>query len=99
MTTGVGADRPAPGHQTMVDLLDFLSRLTGSGIGPNDDYFALGLVDSLRSLEIVTYVENAFAVTVEVEDLELDNFRSATAILRFVQAKRSDPLEGTGWGR
>ncbi|QDP83208.1 acyl carrier protein [Nocardia otitidiscaviarum] len=57
-------------------------------LSPDDDIFALGLVNSLRALEIVVHVEKTYGITVEVEDLELDNFRSAARAAAFVERKR-----------
>lgn len=67
----------------------FDSALPGNAIGDDDDYFSLGLVNSLLALELVAYVERGFGVPVEVEDLDLDNFRTMGAIARFVDRKRA----------
>lgn len=53
-----------------------------------DDIFALGYVNSLFALELVTFVESCFAITIENEDLELENFRSVDAITSFIGRKR-----------
>ncbi|GLZ40300.1 acyl carrier protein [Actinokineospora sp. NBRC 105648] len=65
----------------------FDSATGGAALGPDDDYFALGLVNSLLALEIVAYVERVFQVRVEVEDLDLDNFRTIARIAAFVRGK------------
>ncbi|MDQ3405761.1 MAG: acyl carrier protein [Actinomycetota bacterium] len=69
--------------------LFFESAVPGNSIGVDDDYFSLGLVNSLLALELVAFVERAFDVTVEVEDLDLDNFRTMNRIARFVGEKRA----------
>lgn len=85
---------PAGGTDDDVEarLAEFFASATGGArIGADDDYFALGLVNSLLSLEIVAFVEGAFQVTVEVDDLDLDNFRTIGRIAAFVRGKwRSD---------
>jgi methoxymalonate biosynthesis acyl carrier protein len=53
----------------------------------SDDIFALGLVTSLFAVQLVEFVEAEFGFTVESEDLELDNFRSVSAIAAFVRRK------------
>ena len=55
----------------------------------DDDIFALGFVNSLFAMQIVLFVEKEFGVTVENDDLELDNFRSVNAIVRFVARKQA----------
>jgi methoxymalonate biosynthesis acyl carrier protein len=52
-----------------------------------EDIFALGFVNSLFAMQLVMFVEKAFSVSVEDEDLNLDNFRSVNAIADLVQRK------------
>ncbi|OEV30690.1 acyl carrier protein [Streptomyces nanshensis] len=73
------------------EITEFLSAALRSEVGPDDDYFALGLADSLFALELVTFVESRFSLTVEVEDLDLESFRTANRIIRFVQRKTGSP--------
>ncbi|MCH6163952.1 acyl carrier protein [Streptomyces marispadix] len=73
------------------EITDFLSAALRQQVGPDDDYFALGLVDSLFALELVTFVESRFSLTVEVEDLDLESFRTADRITRFVLSKTGAP--------
>ncbi|MFJ9693764.1 acyl carrier protein [Kitasatospora sp. NPDC101183] len=53
----------------------------------DDDLFKLGFVSSMFAMQLVTFVEHEFGVTVENEDLELDNFRSIGALEAFVGRK------------
>ncbi|MCP2167660.1 acyl carrier protein [Goodfellowiella coeruleoviolacea] len=84
-----------PGELTE-QLLRFFSTLTSVDIGPDDDYFALGLVNSLRALEIVTHVEHAYGISVEIDDLDLDNFRTVTRIAEFVARKQRRAADASG---
>ncbi|MBF6175777.1 phosphopantetheine-binding protein [Nocardia blacklockiae] len=65
----------------------FYSEMAAHDVAADDDIFQLGLVNSLRALEIVTHVEQIYAVEITVEDLDLDNFRSAARLARFLRAK------------
>ena len=56
-------------------------------LGDDDDFFELGYVNSLMALELVTYLEHRFNIVVEVEDLDLDNFRTISRIADFVRRK------------
>jgi acyl carrier protein len=47
-----------------------------------------GIVDSLGVLDLVTFLEDAFGVKVEDEELNPENFESVAALVRFVEAKR-----------
>ena len=53
------------------------------------DVFALGLVDSLFAMQLVVFVESAFGIVVEHTDLDIDNFRSISALGAFVNHKLS----------
>lgn len=70
--------------------LDFLNSYFGTdSLAADDDIFALGLANSLFALELILFVEKAFGIRVDDEDLELDNFRSARAMVRLVTHKRA----------
>jgi len=56
--------------------------------GDEDNFFALGIVSSLFAMQLVTYIEKAYHVTFEDDDLDLSNFRSIETIVRFVDKKR-----------
>ncbi|MGW7521354.1 acyl carrier protein [Streptomyces sp. NPDC054796] len=78
-------------------ILEFLSTATGGRqLTVDQDYVSEGLVDSLLALELVTQVEVRFGVEVEVEDLDLDNFRTASRIAAFVRRKRGVPEHADG---
>ncbi|MBN6039786.1 acyl carrier protein [Amycolatopsis sp. 195334CR] len=68
-------------------LLEFVTSLVGVALGPDEDYFEQGLVSSLVALELVTFVEHRFGLTVDVEDLDLDHFRTVNRLTAFVLAK------------
>jgi methoxymalonate biosynthesis acyl carrier protein len=52
------------------------------------DIFALGFVNSLFAMQLVTFVEKEFEISVENEDLDLDNFRTINALTSLVERKR-----------
>jgi acyl carrier protein len=70
-------------------LRQHFSAMTSTDLRPDDDFFALGLVNSLRALEIVAYIERTFTIAIDVDDLDLDNFRTAAAAAAFVSRKRA----------
>ncbi|MGW7533078.1 phosphopantetheine-binding protein [Amycolatopsis sp. NPDC054798] len=75
------------------ELTDFFTAATaGNTPGPDEDYFALGLVNSLLALELVALLERRFGVEIGVEDLDLDNFRTMNRVTDFVLRKRSDGI-------
>jgi acyl carrier protein len=58
-------------------------------LGPEENIFTAGHVNSLFALQLVLFVEKKFNLCVEHEDLDLANFCSVTAIQRFVRRKRA----------
>ncbi|NDW06012.1 acyl carrier protein [Jiella pacifica] len=66
----------------------FLARHVGDTMpSDSDDLFKAGYVNSLFLMQLVTFVETRFAVTVEDDDLKIENFRSVEAICEFVAGK------------
>jgi acyl carrier protein len=52
------------------------------------DLFESGLLDSLMFVELLVHVEEQMGVTVTLENLEPDNFRSIKRIASFVLANQ-----------
>ena len=53
----------------------------------DQDIFSLGFVNSLFAMQLVLFVENEFGVTVENEDLDLENFKSVNAMVHLIEHK------------
>ncbi|HET6711043.1 acyl carrier protein [Amycolatopsis sp.] len=84
----VGAEITA--EEILAELTGFFATATaGNTPGPDEDYFALGLVNSLLALELVAHIERRYGIEVAVEDLDLDNFRTMNRVTAFVLRKRS----------
>lgn len=58
----------------------------------DDDIFELGFVSSMFAMQLVSFVEHEFGITVENEDMELEYFRSIGALDAFVTRKLSAPV-------
>ncbi|HEU4556705.1 MAG TPA: acyl carrier protein [Longimicrobium sp.] len=75
-------------EQIKTRVREFVSRFfRGHQLQDNEDIFASGYVNSMFAMQLVQFVESDFGVTVESEDLELDNFRTIDAITALVQRK------------
>lgn len=74
--------------ETDTKIKEFLSRFfKNHDLQPDEDIFALGFVNSLLAMQLVAFVEKQLGVTVQDEDLDLDNFRTVNAIARLVARK------------
>jgi methoxymalonate biosynthesis acyl carrier protein len=60
-------------------LLGFLTARTKREWDSDTDLFATGM-SSLFAMELVVHLENEFGVTLEGQDLTLDNFRTVRAM-------------------
>ena len=49
-----------------------------------------GIVDSMGILDMVTFIENEFRLTVADDEMVVENFASIAALAAFVQSKLSD---------
>ena len=84
--------------QNQGKIKEFLSRFfKNHDLQPDEDIFALGFVNSLLAMQLVAFVEKEFGVQVGDEDLDLDNFRSITAISSLV-ARKQTPGAGAAQG-
>jgi methoxymalonate biosynthesis acyl carrier protein len=68
---------------------EFVSRFfRGHELKDGEDMFATGFVNSMFAMQLVQFVEQTFGVSVESEDLEIDNFRSIDAIVALVEREQ-----------
>jgi acyl carrier protein len=69
-------------------IKEFLARFfRNHELADDEDIFALGFVNSLLAMQLVNFVEKEFGITVEDEDLDLDNFRSIDNIYALIERK------------
>ena len=52
----------------------------------DSDFFELGLVDSLFALQLVSFVEQEFSISLKPDDLDITHFCSIAALQAFVSA-------------
>jgi methoxymalonate biosynthesis acyl carrier protein len=78
---------------TKETIKEFLSRFfRNHDLADSEDIFSLGFVNSLLAMQLVMFVEKEFNVTIENDDLDLDNFRSINAISDLIQRKRKSAI-------
>lgn len=73
-------------------IRDFIGRASNDRpLADDEDIFAAGFVNSLFAMELVTFVEGTYGITIESEDLDLDNFRTVSRIASLVARKAGIP--------
>ena len=66
----------------------FLSKyISNHELSDDDDIFGLGFVNSLFAMQLVMFVEREFGITVNNEDLDMENFGTVNAIVKLVEKK------------
>jgi len=74
-------------------IRSFLSRyIRDYDLKDDTDIFGGGLVNSLFAMQLITFLEKEFAITIENQDLKLDNFRTVNAMLNLIKKKANVPL-------
>lgn len=68
-------------------IRNFLKNAVPQGIGfsDNDNLLTKGVIDSLRMLDMMSFLETQFRLKVDEDDLMPENFESVDAITRFVE--------------
>jgi methoxymalonate biosynthesis acyl carrier protein len=66
----------------------FISRSSNiTNLDDDDNLFESGIVNSLFAVQLMTFIEKTFAIEVEMEDLDIENFKSLNATTAFVLKK------------
>lgn len=75
-------------------IKQFLSKLMRNhDLKDDEDIFALGFLNSLAALQLVNFLEKEFGITVEDEDLDLDNFRTLNSMDALLERKLASPAK------
>ena len=54
----------------------------------DDSLLELGIIDSVKMLELINFIEEKFGIKVDEEDLYPENFDSINAIVNYIQSKK-----------
>ena len=64
-----------------------LNSINISHLDDDANLFESGIVNSLFAVQLMTFIEKAFAIEVEMDDLDIENFKSLNATTAFVVRK------------
>jgi methoxymalonate biosynthesis acyl carrier protein len=78
-------------HDGIIESLDamFLEGLQIKVPSPDTDFIETGMVDSLQFVELLLQLEKRFGCRIDIDDIELDDFRTLDSIAQLV-ATRSE---------
>jgi acyl carrier protein len=77
-----------PGVSDRVQRL-FLETLNVQVPSPDADLIESGVIDSLALVELLFAIEREFSVSLPLDDLDIDNFRSVDRISDVIEAARA----------
>jgi len=60
----------------------------GGQVSNDTNFFEKGIIDSTGILELVSYIEETYNITIEDEDLVPENFSSLNTLSAFLQKKQ-----------
>ena len=66
---------------------NFLLGEEGDGLGDDSSFLEQGIVDSTGVLELVSFLERRYAITLEDEELVPDNLDSIDNLMAFLERK------------
>lgn len=76
------------------EIQEFILREVAPGqdidsLQPEADLLASDVIDSLGIVQLISFLEDRYAIKVDDDDLAPENFRSVESIVQFVEAKRA----------
>jgi acyl carrier protein len=57
-----------------------------------DSLLGRGIIDSMGVIELLTFIQNEFSITIEDDEITEENFGTLWLIARFVHRKRSQQV-------
>jgi acyl carrier protein len=74
-------------------IRSFLSNyMNADDLEDDEDIFATGFVDSMFAMQLVQFLETEFDLTVEDQDLRLENFNTIANMAQFVEEKKASSV-------
>ncbi|MGV2831533.1 acyl carrier protein [Myxosarcina sp. GI1(2024)] len=75
-------------NETQARVKTFLSKkIRNYDLQLDEDIFALSFVNSMFAMQLVLFIEQEFQISIENEDLELENFRTIDSISNLIKRK------------
>lgn len=78
-------------HQIKQFILKNLYFAENIPLGDDDSFLETGVVDSTGVMELVAFVQSEFGVTVEPEEIVVENFDSISKVASFIRRKIPSP--------
>lgn len=77
-------------HQAIIDFLyDDSLKDEFANLDYDDSLLELGIIDSVKMLDLISFIEKEFDIKVDDDDLFPENFDTINAIVTYIQSKKS----------
>ena len=72
------------------EIRDFLKKMDNRIMNVKDDDSLLttGIIDSIKMVELLTFIEDNYKITVDDDELSPENFETISSIIGFLEQKR-----------
>jgi len=78
-------------HQQIINFLyDESLKDVFKELDYDDSLLELGIIDSVKMLDLIGFIEERFGVQVDDDDLYPENFDSINAIVNYINSKKSN---------
>ncbi|WP_103341324.1 acyl carrier protein [Amycolatopsis sp. CA-126428] len=74
----------ATAQSARAELTGFLETRTRQSWAPATDLFASGAVTSIFAMELVVHIEQTYGITIEGDDLSMQNFRTVDTMVALI---------------
>jgi acyl carrier protein len=68
---------------------NFLYTRPGFTVGDDDSLLGNGIIDSMGVIEVITFIQEEFSITIEDDDITEENLGTLSAIARYVVGKQA----------
>lgn len=75
------------GEKLKVFLSKFFGKKNVETLDNDEDFFELGFVNSLFAMQLITFIETEFDITIDVVELNMDNFNTLNKIIDIIEKK------------
>jgi len=58
------------------------------GLDHDDSLLELGIIDSVKMMELIDFIEKTYGISVDDDDLYPENFDTLNAIVAFIESKK-----------
>ncbi|RMF56301.1 MAG: acyl carrier protein [Calditrichaeota bacterium] len=58
-------------------------------LSDDDSLLEMGIIDSVKMLDLIEYIENQYEIQVDEDDMIPENFDSINAIVAYIQSRKN----------